>query len=228
MSLTLVYSDNNDDDNSRKNNKPVWQDAYTRPVIELYEFISESWADIPGFNGKYRISTLGRVRNVKTGNILRYGYKGTTLLYPSVNLGGRSYYVHRLVAEAFLGDVPGYEVDHINGHTFDSRLSNLRYVTAKQNHKYRENRRRQARAEGRIFESGTGYQSITPGECPEGHELERKDTVKELYVCKMCRSENNKRNIDFVKGMLEHFNNVMVYTPYSDPITEEPQLDVAA
>lgn len=228
MSLTLVYSDNNDDNNPRKNTQPVWQDAYTMPVIELYEFISESWADIPGFNGKYRISTLGRVRNVKTGNILRYGYKGTTLLYPSVNLGGRSYYVHRLVAETFLGDVPGYEVDHINGHTFDSRLSNLRYVTPKQNHKYRENRRRQARAEGRIFESGTGYQSITPGECPCGHELRRKKTVKELYFCPQCRSDNNKRNIDFVSKMLEHFNNVMVYTPYSDPITEEPQLDVAA
>ena len=226
MSLTLVYSDG--DDNSDKNNKPVWQDAYTRPVIELYEFISESWADIPGFNGKYRISTLGRVSNVKTGNILRYGYKGTTLLYPSVNLGGRSYYVHRLVAEAFLGDVPGYEVDHINGHTFDSRLSNLRYVTAKQNRRYQTERRRKARQEGRIFESGASYQSATPGECPEGHELERKDTVKELYVCKMCRSENNKRNIDFVKGMLEHFNNVLVYTPYSDPLTEEQELDVAA
>ncbi len=127
-----------------------------------------------------------------------------------------------------MGNVPGYEVDHINGRTFDSRLSNLRYVTAKQNRRYQTERRRKARQEGRIFESGASYQSVTPGECPEGHELERKDTVKELYVCKMCRSENNKRNIDFVKGMLEHFNNVMVYTPYSDPITEEPQLDVAA
>lgn len=226
MALTLVYSANNN--KSCKNTKPVWQDAYTMPVIELHEFISEAWADIPGFNGKYRISTLGRVRNVKTGRILRYGYKGTTLLYPSVNLGGRSYYVHRLVAKTFLGHVPGYEVDHINGHTFDSRLSNLRYVTPKQNHRYRENRRRQARAEGRIFESGTGYQSITPGECPSGHELRRKDTVKELYFCPQCRSDNNKRNIDFVSKMLEHFNNVLVYTPYSDPIAEEQELAVAA
>ena len=228
MSLTLVYSDNNDDNNPRKNTQPVWQDAYTMPVFELHEFISEQWAYIPGFNGKYRISTLGRIRNVKTGRILRHNYGGTTLLYPRVALGGTHYYVHRLVAEAFLGDVPGYEVDHINGHTFDSRLSNLRYVTAKQNRRYQTERRRKARQEGRIFESGASYQSVNPGECPEGHELERKDTVKELYVCKMCRSENNKRNIDFVKGMLEHFNNVMVYTPYSDPITEEPQLDVAA
>lgn len=43
-------------------------------------------------------------------------------------------FVHRLVAEAFLGTCPeGLQVDHINGRKADNRLCNLCYVTAREN-----------------------------------------------------------------------------------------------
>jgi hypothetical protein len=42
--------------------------------------------------------------------------------------------VHRLVAEAFLGNIPnGWEVDHKNGIKTDNRLENLRIVTHREN-----------------------------------------------------------------------------------------------
>lgn len=42
--------------------------------------------------------------------------------------------VHRLVAEAFLGNIPnGWEVDHKNGIKTDNRVDNLRLLTHREN-----------------------------------------------------------------------------------------------
>lgn len=59
--------------------------------------------------------------------------------YPRVTLSvaGRCqrFFVHRIVAETFLGPCPGgLEVAHLNGNRRDSRLTNLRYVTRSENH----------------------------------------------------------------------------------------------
>ena len=43
-------------------------------------------------------------------------------------------FVHRLVAFAFIGDLPkGYQVNHINENKTDNNIKNLEYVTPKQN-----------------------------------------------------------------------------------------------
>lgn len=43
-------------------------------------------------------------------------------------------YVHRLVAEYFISEIPnGYEVNHINGNTKDNRVENLEIVSHKEN-----------------------------------------------------------------------------------------------
>ena len=62
--------------------------------------------------------------------------------YPRVTLtaAGRRQrvFVHRLIAETFLGPCPeGLEVAHLNGDRRDSRLSNLRYVTRSENHRHK-------------------------------------------------------------------------------------------
>ena len=90
---------------------------------------------------KYEISNLGNVRNKKTGRVRKEcldtdGYKRFILMYfregkwRSTNLQ-----MHIEVARAFIGDRPeGMLVDHINRNRADSRVSNLRYVTNRQNH----------------------------------------------------------------------------------------------
>lgn len=103
----------------------------------------EVWKDIDGFLG-YQVSDLGHVRSSRDfhGNITE-NYR---ILKPCVNKDG--YYeltlyinngkratkrVHKLVAEAFLGDPSGLVVNHINGKKLDNRAKNLEYVSASRN-----------------------------------------------------------------------------------------------
>lgn len=53
---------------------------------------------------------------------------------PSIAGVQRRVYVHRLVAQAFLGPCPdGHEVHHHNATKTDNQVGNLAYVTRKQN-----------------------------------------------------------------------------------------------
>ena len=97
----------------------------------------EIWKPIKGFEG-YRISNLGRVLSTKyrEPRILKGGLAG--LGYPSVSLWennkSRAFYVHRLVATAFISNplcLP--EVNHKNGVKTDNRIENLEWVSRQQN-----------------------------------------------------------------------------------------------
>lgn len=86
--------------------------------------------------GKYEVSTLGNVRNSKTGRLLKQlsdkdGYM-RVCLYES----GKRYYlsVHRLVGKAFLENVENKpQIDHIDGNKTNNIYTNLRWVTPLEN-----------------------------------------------------------------------------------------------
>lgn len=103
-----------------------------------YLYIGEIWRSVVGYNGKYMVSTLGRVRN-KKGDILkpypnRCGYLRVGLYNNGVY---HREFVHRLVAEAYLPNSLNLPiVNHKNEDKEDNRLENLEWVTEKYNLNY--------------------------------------------------------------------------------------------
>lgn len=111
------------------------------------------WADVRGYEGRYQVSSLGRVKSLarmrrgKNGGqvpvperIMKLTPKkdtGRTKPYLEVKFrnGGlrtepcKSFLVHRLVADAFIKRLePGEQVDHINRVHADNRVENLRVM----------------------------------------------------------------------------------------------------
>ena len=106
--------------------------------------MQEIWKDIKGFEGKYQISNLGRVkslqRNGRPERILRLnlikGYAYTTLSNGSRG-NKKKLKVHRLVAEAFIPNPHNKpEVNHIDGDKRNCKVENLEWVTHQENCKH--------------------------------------------------------------------------------------------
>ena len=113
----------------------------------------EIWKDIPGYEGRYQVSTEGRIRSLDrrvpckchyAGKLFYRTVKGKILRpgryckagHLSVVLGhgtaGRP--VHQLVMLSFVGPPEeGMEVLHRNGDPTDNRLENLHYGTRLEN-----------------------------------------------------------------------------------------------
>lgn len=96
----------------------------------------ENWRKLENYP-MYSVSDLGRIRNDKSGRILRYGNNGIGYLKVRLKKSPHNYesvYVHRLVWETFNGKIPyGYECDHRNHQRGDNRLSNLRLLNHRHN-----------------------------------------------------------------------------------------------
>ena len=101
----------------------------------------EVFRDIPGYEGSYQISNLGRVKSLKCNRekILKPGDNGNGYLRVTLcNEGERkNVNVHQLVAMSFLNHKPdGYNgliVDHKDNDKLNNRLENLQLVTARHN-----------------------------------------------------------------------------------------------
>lgn len=110
--------------------------------------IIEEWRDIPGYEGYYQVSNLGRVKSLRrlvvTSNGKKYYRDGVLLVqsimnhYLSVNLNkdgeSKSRRVHRLVGLAFIPNPANKpQIDHIDGNKLNNTYINLRWVTEKEN-----------------------------------------------------------------------------------------------
>jgi hypothetical protein len=125
--------------------KPVSNDGNADP--------NEAWVDVRGYEGRYQISNIGRVKSLER---FRRGKSNCLVPVPerimqlrTLNDNGRqrpyvevrfrngglrterckAFLVHRLVADAFIKPLEqGEQVDHINGVHGDNRAINLRVL----------------------------------------------------------------------------------------------------
>lgn len=111
--------------------------------------MTERWMPISGYEGLYSISNMGKVksfnkviwRKSKNGGAWKE-YNGGVLSqrmstsgYIKVELcdlygNKRGLFIHRLIADAFIGDIPdGYVVNHKDGDKTNNIVSNLEIVS---------------------------------------------------------------------------------------------------
>ena len=111
--------------------------------------MKEIWKDIKGYEGKYQVSNLGRVKSMWRNNqyethigepTIRKQWKNRlNYWYVGLTFDGKQkqYRVNRLVWETFNGPIPeGMQVNHINEDKSDNRLENLNLMTSKDNNNW--------------------------------------------------------------------------------------------
>jgi len=117
-----------------------------------FDGIAPEWRECKGFPD-YEVSSVGEVR--RAGRVLkpwrhRLGYLTLNL---RANNASHRRYIHRLVAETFIGAAPPrHEIDHINGQRDDNRAVNLRWVTHAENMAARAPGTRGTRRDGALTE----------------------------------------------------------------------------
>lgn len=97
---------------------------------------SEIWKPVKGFEGRYEVSSLGRVRSLlfdPAGRIMKT--KPDAKGYVRIGLQWNTHkLVHRLVAEAFIPNPDGLPaVNHIDGNQQNNAASNLEWVSHSDN-----------------------------------------------------------------------------------------------
>ena len=102
--------------------------------MDNYNTNETIWKDLIGYEGRYKIGSNGEIMN-KRGLLLKQsldidGYQRITLY----NGNKKTYRVHRLVVEHFIGSIPcDKEVNHIDYDRTNNHISNLEIVSHLEN-----------------------------------------------------------------------------------------------
>lgn len=165
---------------------------------------SERWAPVPGFEGRYEASDMGRVRSLDRiietrngsrwkpgepgvpgirrlkGRVLKPGRLGSAHLHVVLE-GGVDRTVHSLVLDSFVGPCPpGMMARHLNDDPSDNRLENLCWGTRSENS-------HDAVANGHHWQ-------VNKTHCARGHEFSGDNLIvtDRRRACRECANRRNR------------------------------------
>lgn len=116
--------------------------------------MNEEWRPVEGYEGLYEVSNLGRVKSlgkwcvrrggakawygerIRKPQLIGHGYHFVVLYKDNI---GKTHYVHRLVASAFIPNddpVNKTTVNHKNEDKLDNRVENLEWMSVADNVRY--------------------------------------------------------------------------------------------
>jgi uncharacterized protein YerC len=173
----------------------------------------ETWKDIEGYEGLYQVSNLGRIKSfdktimvkiknqnivTKKGKILKpnnnnnSGYNKVTLSKEGTN---KPFTIHRLVAKAFIDNPENKPfVNHKDGNKLNNCVSNLEWVSLKENtqHAFENGLCDEMikKFSKKVKQYDNNYNFIK--EWNSFHEIERETGMSATYICRVCKSPNNK------------------------------------
>lgn len=101
---------------------------------------SEEWRPAPGLEGRYEISSLGRLRNAKTGKVRKMNLTPGGYVNYSIHRAGErtkrdNFAAHRMVALAFLPPSDFSLVRHLDGNKLNNCAINLSWGTVTDNNR---------------------------------------------------------------------------------------------
>lgn len=150
--------------------------------------MTEEWREVPGTDGRYWVSSTGRLRrDYRTHSRLFSGCR-TKHGYVTCSINSRHVFRHVLVARAFYGEPePGQEVRHLNGTPGDDRVENLRWGTRSEN------------AQDTLKHGRHNMASKT--RCKHGHEFTEANTFIDNLgrrICRTCQRRHREREMQQV------------------------------
>lgn len=116
----------------RKSIKTLYRQAFNTEycIDNITDFPQEEWKEIPNKEGKYYISTFGRVKSYCGYNAIIRKPEDNGSGYLRVNIGGKYRLIHLLMAETYFPEVDyKTEIHHKDLNPYNNRLSNLQQLT---------------------------------------------------------------------------------------------------
>lgn len=148
---------------------------------------SEEWKPVVGYEGLYEVSSMGRVKNVKTGRILKTWNNGSSA-YTKVELSrdGKAiaFLVHRLVAKAFIPNPENLsDVNHKDEVKTNNSVDNLEWMSHKDNSNYGTRNERVSKPVSQVDKKTGVIIAIYPSQ----KKAEEETGVKKSGISSVCR-----------------------------------------
>lgn len=165
--------------------------------------VEEVWKDVPGYEGLYKVSSLGEIasydRYSSNGKLHNRGKK------LSKKISNSGYYrvclcdgnsqqektLHRLIASAFIPNPDNLpQVNHKNEDKLDNRVDNLEWCSVSYNNSYGTiNERRTANTRKRVQMFRKDGSPICQFE--SAHEAERMTGISFSLIARVCRGKGD-------------------------------------